>query len=180
MDLIQDDIALHLIIKVICAAQKWPPCAYWSNTYFLFLHNPLYPERYCEQNLFIWIIYISVCLVLYWNDLNDVSNSTLVRSKQRLLDIQIHLSEIGFWMRIFFQKRSSEAQLHTLSILYDVPVVFASPIFRLCIAWFVVAEGLLLLDIGWFVLLFHLIDMTMGGTISFCRSFRGNRPANTE
>ena len=31
--------------KAICAAQKWPPFAYWSNSCFLFCHNPLHIER---------------------------------------------------------------------------------------------------------------------------------------
>ena len=45
---------------------------------------------------------------------------------------------------------SSGAPLHTLSKLYDVPVGFdpPSPILRLNIAYFAVAEGWLLLDIG--------------------------------
>ena len=40
--------------------------------------------------------------------------------------------------------------LHTLSKLYDVPVGFVTPppIWRLNIAYFAVAEGWLLLDIG--------------------------------
>ena len=43
--------------------------------------------------------------------------------------------------------------LHTLSKFYDVPVGFEPPlILRLNIAYFTVAEGWLLLDIGWFVL----------------------------
>ena len=41
------------------------------------------------------------------------------------------------------------APLHTLSKLYDVPVGFEPPpILRLNIAYFAVAEGWLLLDIG--------------------------------
>ena len=60
-------------------------------------------------------------------------------------------------MRNYFPKRSSGAPLHTLSKLYDVPVGFVTPppIFWLCIAFFAVAEGWLLLDIGWFVLFFE-------------------------
>ena len=46
--------------------------------------------------------------------------------------------------------RPSGAPLHTLSKLYDVPVGFVTPppILRLNIAYFAVAEGWLLLDIG--------------------------------
>ena len=55
-----------------------------------------------------------------------------------------------------FPKRPSGAPLHILSKLYDVPVGFVPPppILRLNIAYFAVAEGWLLLDIGWFVLFF--------------------------
>ena len=57
-------------------------------------------------------------------------------------------------MRNSFPKRPSGAPLHTLSKLYDVPVVLnpPPPILRMNIAYFAVAEGWLLLDIGWFVL----------------------------
>ena len=48
----------------------------------------------------------------------------------------------------YFPKRPSGAPLHTLSKLYDVPVGFDPPILRLKIAYFAVAEGWLLLDIG--------------------------------
>ena len=55
-------------------------------------------------------------------------------------------------MRNYFPKRPSGAPLHTLSKLYDVPVGFVHPppppILRLNIAYFAVAEGWLLLDIG--------------------------------
>ena len=53
-------------------------------------------------------------------------------------------------MRNYFQKRPSGAPLHTLSKLYDVPfgLVLLPPILRLNIAYFAVAEGWLLLDIG--------------------------------
>ena len=52
-------------------------------------------------------------------------------------------------MRNYFPKRPSGAPLHTLSKLYDVPVGFVTPpTLRLNIAYFAVAEGLLLLDIG--------------------------------
>ena len=46
-------------------------------------------------------------------------------------------------MRNYFLKRPSGEPLHTLSKLYDVPVCFVTPtpILRLCIALFVVAEG---------------------------------------
>ena len=50
-------------------------------------------------------------------------------------------------MRNCFPKRPSGALLHTLSKLYDVPLVLY-PILRQCIALFVVADGWLLLDIG--------------------------------
>ena len=56
--------------------------------------------------------------------------------------------------------------LHTLSKLYDVPVGFVTPpILWLNIAYFAVAEGWLLLDIGWFVLFFY------GGNISTIVTF---------
>ena len=60
-------------------------------------------------------------------------------------------------MRNYFPKRPSGAPLHTLSKLYDVPVGYVPPplILRLNIAYFAVAEGWLLLDIGWFVLFFY-------------------------
>ena len=54
-------------------------------------------------------------------------------------------------MRNYFPKRQSGAPLHTLSKLYDVPVGFEAPppaILRLNIAYFAVAEGWLLFDIG--------------------------------
>ena len=52
-------------------------------------------------------------------------------------------------MRNYFSKRPSGAPLHILSKLYDVPVGFVPPpISRLNIAYFAVAEGWLLLDIG--------------------------------
>ena len=52
-------------------------------------------------------------------------------------------------MRNYFPKRPSGAPLHTLSKLYDGPVGFEHPPFlRLNIAYFAVAEGWLLLDIG--------------------------------
>ena len=52
-------------------------------------------------------------------------------------------------MRNYFPKRPSGAPLHTLSKLYDVPVGLVPPrILRLNIAYFAVAEGWLLLDIG--------------------------------
>ena len=52
-------------------------------------------------------------------------------------------------MRNYFPKRPSGAPLYTLSKLYDVPVGFVlPPILRLNIAYFAVAEGWLLLDIG--------------------------------
>ena len=59
-------------------------------------------------------------------------------------------------MRNYFPKQPSGVWLHTLSKLYDVPVGFVPsfPISKLCIALFAVAEGWLLLDIGWFVLFF--------------------------
>ena len=50
-----------------------------------------------------------------------------------------------------------DAPVHTLSKLYDFPVGFVpNPLLRLCIALFSVAEGWLLLDIGWFVLFLYL------------------------
>ena len=53
-------------------------------------------------------------------------------------------------MRNYFPKRPSGAPLHSLSKLYDVPVGFEPPppTLRLNIAYFAVAEGWLLLDIG--------------------------------
>ena len=53
-------------------------------------------------------------------------------------------------MRNYFPKRPSGAPLHTLSKLYDVPFGYVPPppILRLNIAYFAVAEGWLLLDIG--------------------------------
>ena len=56
-------------------------------------------------------------------------------------------------MRNYFPKRPSGAPLHTLSKLYDVPVGFVTPpYFEAVYAYFAVAKGWLLLDIGWFVL----------------------------
>ena len=58
----------------------------------------------------------------------------------------------------YIPKRPSGPPLHTLSILFDVPVGFiAPPNLRQCIALFAVAEGWLLLDIGWSVLTFLVI-----------------------
>ena len=51
-------------------------------------------------------------------------------------------------MRNYFPKRRSDAPLHTLSKLYDVPVGFVPPRLIQCIAIFAVAEGWQLLDIG--------------------------------
>ena len=54
-----------------------------------------------------------------------------------------------------FSKTAVGALLHTLSKLYDVPVGLVTPTpppLRLCISLFAIAEGWLLLNIGWFVL----------------------------
>ena len=53
-------------------------------------------------------------------------------------------------IRFYFPKRPSGAPLHSLSKVYDVPEGFVNPppILRLIIAYFAVAEGWLLLDIG--------------------------------
>ena len=52
-------------------------------------------------------------------------------------------------MRNYFPKLPSGEPLHTLSKVYDVPDGFVTPpILRLNIAYFAVAEGWLLLDIG--------------------------------
>ena len=53
-------------------------------------------------------------------------------------------------MRNYFPKRPSGAPLHTLSKLYDVPVGFVAPppYFEAVYAYFAVAKGWLLLDIG--------------------------------
>ena len=53
-------------------------------------------------------------------------------------------------MRNYFPKRPSDAPLHALSKLYNVHVGFETPppILRLNIAYFAVADGWLLLDIG--------------------------------
>ena len=48
-------------------------------------------------------------------------------------------------MSNYFPKQPSGAPLHSLSKLYDVPVGFLSPLLRLSIALFAVAEGWLLL-----------------------------------
>ena len=72
-------------------------------------------------------------------------------------------------MRNYFPKRPSGAPLHTLSKLYDVPVGFVTtpPILRLNIAYFAVAEGWLLLDIGLFVLfLEHQCIVQFGNILS--------------
>ena len=65
-----------------------------------------------------------------------------------LLSTLLHVASL---MSNCFQKWPSGASLHTLSKLYD-GLMDPSPILRLCIALFAVAEGWLLHDIGWFVL----------------------------
>ena len=62
----------------------------------------------------------------------------------------VHLNYITCALWNYFPKRPSGAPLRTLSKLYDVPVGFVTPppILRLNIAYFAVAEGWLLLDIG--------------------------------
>ena len=63
---------------------------------------------------------------------------------------------LAFLMSNYFPKRPSSALLHTLSKLYNVPVRFVpSPILKLCIGLFAVAEVWLLLNIGWIVLFFQ-------------------------
>ena len=59
-----------------------------------------------------------------------------------------------------FPKRPSGAPLHT----FDVPVGFVTPK-RQCIALFAVAEGWLLLDIGWLVLCMSVEAVTLGDKI---------------
>ena len=57
--------------------------------------------------------------------------------------------------RNYFPKRTSGSPLHTLSKLCDVTVGFVPPpppLLMQCIDIFALAEGLLLLDIWWFVL----------------------------
>ena len=59
-----------------------------------------------------------------------------------------------------FPKRPSGSPLHTLSNLYDVPVGFApTPLLMLRLALFAAAEGWLLLDIGWFVLVISICNI---------------------
>ena len=58
-------------------------------------------------------------------------------------------------MRNKFPKRPSSAPLHTSSKFVNVPVGFEPSPLRQCIALFAVAEGLLLLDIGRFVLFMY-------------------------
>ena len=68
-------------------------------------------------------------------------------------------------MRNYFPKQPSGAPLHTLSKLYDVPLVLMPPPVK-CIALYAVTEGCLLIDIGWFVLFFtHMLLMVRGGTL---------------
>ena len=72
-------------------------------------------------------------------------------------------------MKIFFFRNGRRVHRFILCQYYMMFSLFLypPPIFRLCIALFVVAEMLLLLDYGWFALFFHLFDMTMGGTVTF-------------
>ena len=72
----------------------------------------------------------------------------------RMTTVRFFSKLLASLMRNYFQKRTSGAPLHTVSKLYDVPVcsVPPPPLLRQCIAIFAVAEGWLLLDIGWFVL----------------------------
>ena len=70
-------------------------------------------------------------------------------------------------MRNYFPKRPRGAPLNTLSKYYDVPVDFVTtpPILRLYVALFAVAEGWLLLDIGWFVLFLDNPPLTLARTL---------------
>ena len=79
-------------------------------------------------------------------------------------------------MRNYFPKRTSGAPLLTLSKLYDVPVgfVFTPTLLRQCIAIFAVAEGWLLLDIGWFVL--FLLYFVAKKSSAFSESKRRFKP----
>ena len=71
-------------------------------------------------------------------------------------------------MRNIFPNRPSGAPLHTLSKVTDVPVGFVpTPYLMQYIALLAVAEGWLLIDIGWFVLFCQqwLLVWTMQGAI---------------
>ena len=94
--------------------------------------------------------YILKCIHLEWRWLFGP-----FRCKYKLFGLLSTL--LASLMRNYFPKQPSGAPLHTLSKLYDVPVGFVTPppILRLNIAYFAVAEGWLLLDIGWFVLFMY-------------------------
>ena len=68
-------------------------------------------------------------------------------------------------MRNYFPKRPSGVPLHTLSKLCSC--WFCPPPFMLCINSFAVAEGWLLLDIGWFVLFYKSADVVQLGKRNF-------------
>ena len=92
--------------------------------------------------------YILKCIYLEWRLLFVPFRYMLIQT------VRLMSTLLASLMRNYFPKRPSGAPIHTLSNLYDVPVGFVTPppILRLCIALFAVAEGWLLLDIGWFVL----------------------------
>ena len=77
------------------------------------------------------------------------------------------MTTVSFFVKIFRKVRRVH-RFNTLSKLYYVPVGWVSPppLSRQCNAIFAVAEGLLLLDIGWFVLVLPF-SATMQSTLPF-------------
>ena len=65
-----------------------------------------------------------------------------------VVDVCYYIQLLASLMRNYFPKRMPDAPLHTLSKLYDVPIVLNPPtLLRQCIAIFAVTKGWLLLDI---------------------------------
>ena len=101
---------------------------------------------HCKQYYFVELC--NYCFTI-WSVLSLISILKTYTPQKKVLH---HLHYI------FLYLRPSGSPLHILSKLYDVHVglVPLSSLLRLCIALFAVAEGWLLLDIGWFVLFLKL------------------------
>ena len=125
------------------------------------VHRYRYPlHETCGRHLIFWKLHSFFFLFF----------RILTHMEQKPLKPQLHtqlLHVLSFKIVIYTPQKSfapltqyslhlqpSGAQLYTLSKFYDVPVGFVPrpSLLRLCIALFVVAEGWLLIGIGWFVL----------------------------
>ena len=117
---------------------------------------------------------------LYWSGITPIL--TLLLSWTLLLNLIFYLIARGFHKHLQRVRHANRGRLllwtpgpvplWDLPKLYDVPVGFEPPpILRLNIAYFAVAEGWLLLDIGWFVLLLQVFSCWSLLNLSCFRTF---------